>query len=35
MEHTCILERTYEDGHLGNETGEARQTEVGKAGNNV
>src|SRR5574344_3159798 len=28
MEHICILEGTYEDGHLGYETRETRQTEV-------
>ena len=30
MELVGILERTHEDGHLSNETREARQTEVGK-----
>ena len=28
MEHICILEGTYEDGHLGYETRETWQTEV-------
>ena len=35
VECVGILKRTVEDCHLGDETGEARQTEVGKTCNNV
>ena len=35
VEYIIVLERSDKDGHLGNKTAQSRQTEIGKAGNDI